>query len=182
MAPRATSAPKIVSSGRRSKSPEFVLKFRGCARSSEIVGGWREVAGLAGISDPKFGHNRTYHVRGHTSVPFGHPCISRKTDPPVYAERTVSCFFWAVNRTLMEQGTTAIRVIGFIPSSYSVHGSRSRCHRGCLHAFRFPLRVAPPPRGHMHPIIRSLTRTRALRRVGACGRQSNRSGVVMVSG
>ena len=71
--PRATSAQKIVSSGRRSKSPEFVLKFRGCARSVEVGRGRREVEGLGGISDPQIWAQSPYHVGGHTPVPFGHP-------------------------------------------------------------------------------------------------------------
>ena len=75
--PRATSAQKIVSSGRRSKSPEFVLKFRGCARSVEVGRGWREVEGLGGISDPKFGHN--LHITWEVTLqyPLGTIAISR---------------------------------------------------------------------------------------------------------
>ena len=83
---QATSAQKIVSSGRRSKSPEFVLKFRGCARSVEVGRGWREVEGLGGISDPQIWAQSPYHVGGHTPVPFGHP-RHITTSPTTRAER-----------------------------------------------------------------------------------------------
>ena len=52
------------------------------ARSVEVGRGWREVAGLARISDPKFGHNLRITWEVTLQYPLGTPAISRRHPPP----------------------------------------------------------------------------------------------------